>query len=518
MPPAPPPERACANAAAPGVAAIRQFSEGYTRERNDKAARRAARRAAAEGGVAASAEPAPGVRVLEALSATGLRAVRYAREIEGLGAVVANDFSAEAVEAIKRNVEFNGLDPEAQVRPNRGDANLVMHTSRADGSPPFDVVDLDPYGSAAPFLDAAVQAVADGGLLCITCTDMAVLSGNNPEACFAKYGSVSVRAKYCHEMGLRILLASVAQHAARSRRYIRPLLSLSIDFYCRVFVRVHTSAAEVKRLGSRVGTLYNCVGCDAFHTHPTVRVVEDGRSLKFKAPAGPPVGPKCAQCDSVFHMGGPIWTDPIHDADFVAGLLRQCTDEPERFGTHKRMQGMLSVVQEELPDCPLYYHLPSLCNKVHCTAPRLLAMRSAFLAAGYRVSCSHADPEGIKTDATPAQVWDIMRAWIALNPIARSKHTPAAAALLAHPTPEGVCFDVRADANPKSRASGISRFPANPEPNWGPKSRAKSKRAAGDGVGHGPGGGDQLQAKRLANQGHRKAKQAKLEGEAAAPP
>jgi tRNA (guanine26-N2/guanine27-N2)-dimethyltransferase len=30
----------------------------------------------------------------------------------------------------------------------------------------FDVIDLDPYGSAAPFLDGAVQAVADGGKSC----------------------------------------------------------------------------------------------------------------------------------------------------------------------------------------------------------------------------------------------------------------------------------------------------------------------------------------------------------------
>jgi tRNA G26 N,N-dimethylase Trm1 len=31
--------------------------------------------------------------------------------------------------------------------------------------------DLDPYGTASPFLDAAVQAAKDGGLLCVTCTD-----------------------------------------------------------------------------------------------------------------------------------------------------------------------------------------------------------------------------------------------------------------------------------------------------------------------------------------------------------
>ncbi len=41
----------------------------------------------------------------------------------------------------------------------------------------FDVVDLDPYGAPVTFLDGAVQSVADGGLLLVTCTDMAVLCG-----------------------------------------------------------------------------------------------------------------------------------------------------------------------------------------------------------------------------------------------------------------------------------------------------------------------------------------------------
>ena len=43
------------------------------------------------------------------------------------------------------------------------------------------VVDLDPYGSPAMFLDAAVQCVTDGGLLCVTATDLAVLCGNHSE-------------------------------------------------------------------------------------------------------------------------------------------------------------------------------------------------------------------------------------------------------------------------------------------------------------------------------------------------
>ena len=52
---------------------------------------------------------------------------------------------------------------------SEGDAALLMyqHREKADQ---YDVIDIDPFGSASIFLDAAVQAVSDGGLLCITCT------------------------------------------------------------------------------------------------------------------------------------------------------------------------------------------------------------------------------------------------------------------------------------------------------------------------------------------------------------
>ena len=64
----------------------------------------------------------------------------------------------------------------------------------------FSIIDLDPYGSPSQFLDGAVQSVDDGGLLCVTCTDMGGLCGNHGEAAFAKYGCMPLKAKYCHEM------------------------------------------------------------------------------------------------------------------------------------------------------------------------------------------------------------------------------------------------------------------------------------------------------------------------------
>lgn len=62
------------------------------------------------------------------------------------------------------------------------------------------IIDIDPYGTASPFIDSSVQAICDGGLLMATCTDVAILCGNASESCFAKYGSMSLRADSCHEM------------------------------------------------------------------------------------------------------------------------------------------------------------------------------------------------------------------------------------------------------------------------------------------------------------------------------
>lgn len=110
----------------------------------------------------------------------------------------------------------------------------------------FRVVDIDPYGSPAPYIDAAIQCVDDGGLLLVTCTDMAILCGNHPETCYTKYGSMSLKFPACHEQALRIVLRSIESHANKYGRYIKPLLSLSIDFYVRLIVQVFSGPLQAK--------------------------------------------------------------------------------------------------------------------------------------------------------------------------------------------------------------------------------------------------------------------------------
>ncbi|CAJ1052918.1 tRNA (guanine(26)-N(2))-dimethyltransferase [Xyrichtys novacula] len=415
----------------------------------------------------------PGLRVLEGLAASGLRSVRFALEVPGLRSITANDFSKKAAALIARNAEYNKVSHLVQASCN--DASMLMYEMRRKKER-YDVIDLDPYGSPSAFLDSAVQAVSEGGLLCITCTDMAVMAGNSGETCYSKYGSVSIKAKYCHEMALRIILHSLDQRAAVYQRYIQPLLSVSVDFYIRIFVRVFTGQAKVKNSASKQALVYNCVGCGSFHLQRMGRRTVNGNHTKYSPSVGPPVGPECEHCGQRHQLGGPMWAEPIHDLEFVQRVLSAVSANPSRFGTSKRIQGVLSMVTEELEDVPLYYTVDSMSSTIHTNTPPLLQFRSALLHAGHRVSLSHACKSAIKTDAPPAVLWDIMRCWEKANPVKREKlseTSPAFKILSTEPSLEA-CFTVREDANPQSRKRHLTRFQENPQAFWGPKARAKA--------------------------------------------
>ena len=45
-------------------------------------------------------------------------------------------------------------------------------------------------------------------------------------------------------------------------------------------------------------------------------------------------------------LGGPIWSDPIHDPTFVAGLLEAVKASAQSYGTVDRIKGLLSVIAE----------------------------------------------------------------------------------------------------------------------------------------------------------------------------
>ena len=120
----------------------------------------------------------------------------------------------------------------------------------------FDVVDLDPYGTAVPFLESAISCISYNGLLCVTFTDMAVLCSRKPHVCFYKYGAAPLGKSYCHEQALRMVLFTINTIANRHGKQIEPLVSLTVDFYIRLFIKVRESPSECHKSLSKYSNIH----------------------------------------------------------------------------------------------------------------------------------------------------------------------------------------------------------------------------------------------------------------------
>jgi len=442
-----------------------------------------------------------GLSILEGLSASGLRSIRYWKEVKGVDKIVVNDFEATAVEHIRRNVEHNKLSTD-KVRPNHGDVNVHLYNN----AKVYDVIDLDPYGTASPFLDAALAGVKNGGLVCVTSTDMPVLGGNVPETCFYRYGGTALKAKYVHEMSLRLLMNAIAATAARHQRHVEPLVSCSIDFYVRVFVRVHDTPVRVKELASKTGLVYQCCQCDSFHIQPlgllefgskkarrndkhetqsgaaaqvvatteaavaaepaptNKEVEKDSGSVagtrcqqptpalpsRYKVPkAVDGIGSTCEECEGRYSIGGPFYLGNLYSKEFVDACLSVCDNESlEHVTSWKKITGMLTAISEEIEDIPLHYSLPSLCASVRLGCAPAKHFKGMLQHLGYRVSHFHREPAAIKTDAPNAVVFDILRTW------AQHEGKPVGSE---HPGAAGIQQDASAateDANDPVKADG----------------------------------------------------------------
>lgn len=357
------------------------------------------------------AQEPPFIRILEALSATGLRAIRYGHEIPQVSQIVANDLLAEAVKSINRSAQYNKLDEV--VVGHQGDAIKYMG-SIADNDK-FHAIDLDPYGTAAPFIDSAVQLVKDNGLLLVTCTDAGVLAGNGyPEKCFALYGgnnfgNTDMGLEANHEAGIRLILGTIASAAARYKKCIEPVLSLSIDYYFRVFVRVTTSPIEVKKLASQTMLAYHCVGCGYTVDQRLGRVSDK----KFQTPRIAHIpGENCGFCDRPFHLAGPMWGGPLHEQEFIDKVLEiNAKASPEVYGTRERIKGMLSLAKNEL-EAPFYINLNQLLSFMKAPPMPIDDFAKAIGNLGYKVSLTHAKKNCVKTNAPWELVLQIVSGWL----------------------------------------------------------------------------------------------------------
>ncbi len=184
---------------------------------------------------------------------------------------------------------------------------------------------------------------------------------------------MSLRTPACHEMALRILLQSINSHAVRYSKYIVPVLSLSIDFYFRVFVLVFDGQMKAKASLANIGFYYFCNGCNSFFQQDFGKSVPTNGNVKF-VPGNDYMSSACTNCGTKLKLAGPAWTGPLHEQKFVGQVLEHVEASADSYGTKDRILGMLNLAAEEISS-PLYYVLDQLCAAMHCESPNHAVFR-----------------------------------------------------------------------------------------------------------------------------------------------
>ncbi|NOR85446.1 tRNA (guanine(10)-N(2))-dimethyltransferase [archaeon] len=298
------------------------------------------------------------------LAATGIRGIRYALECKNIKSVIFNDLNPNAIKVIEENIALNGI---------KNTTVLSLDVCEALSKYKFliDYVDIDPFGSPIQFLDSAARAVSNKGLLGITATDTAPLSGTYPRAALRKYGAVALREDIKHEVGIRILIANIARECAKYDKGYTPVLSYFHEHYFRVFgtIKKTRSAAELNI--KNIGYVAYCKKC-GFRELTKEKIT------------------LCA-CGSDLINAGPLWIGPIFDADFCKRALDMAqSDESKK---------LLSLVFSESSSNCLFYDVHYLSKIKKKPAPKMDILLEKLTKKGYFVSKTHFTPTGIRTNA-----------------------------------------------------------------------------------------------------------------------
>jgi len=330
--------------------------------------------------------PTQDIVVVEPLTATGVRAVRYAVEA-GAARVYAGDLDPSAACLARYNASLNGVPDRVDVAVL--DARETILRARRLHGRPLHVADLDPFGSPAPFVDVAIANTAHRGLFAATATDLAVLEGGKPRAARRRYGVEIVKVPESKEIAIRVLLAFIAREAALHDRSIRPLFSFYADHYIRVTLLVERGARRADRmLEESIGYATYCPG------EKRTYLREDASCMLRGAPK----------------RIGPLWTGPLNDPDYIVEVIRQ-VEAMEWLGTRQRAARLLEALRAESPlEGGLHVRVEQAASTARVSMPRKERLLEALRGLGYRAVPSHYSPTAFRTDAPYSRVIEALLA------------------------------------------------------------------------------------------------------------
>ena len=328
------------------------------------------------------------VSVCEPLTGCGLRGTRFAVEVEGVCRVFLNDIKPEAARLASFNAELNNVEDRVEV--SNEDANLFLSRNAAPRKR-FDYVDVDPFGSPVPYLDSAIRALRNGGLLALTATDMAPLCGVHARACLRKYGGQPLRTEYCHELAVRLLIGCLTMMAAKHAIGVEVLFSHSVDHYVRAYAVVNYGARLADKSIQKMEYILHCFSC--FHRETVSGITS-------------PLKHVCPSCGAKLSVAGPLWLGKIADKNFCSLMEREA--EGRSLRQEKRLLKMISLVKNEAEAPVSYYAVDKICDKLNLPIPALKKVIDKLKKEGFQAVPTHFNSRGFRTEAPASVVREIV--------------------------------------------------------------------------------------------------------------
>jgi tRNA (guanine26-N2/guanine27-N2)-dimethyltransferase len=303
---------------------------------------------------------------LDAMGATGIRGLRVAGECDI--PVTICDRDPTAIGLITQNKNHNGLPVTILER----DVNALLSEQS------FDTVDLDPFGTPAMFIDAAVRGCRR--FLFVTATDTAPLCGAHLKAGIRRYGAIPMNTEYHSEVGLRILLGFVVRETVKYDRGIEPLICYAREHFTRLHLRLLRGAQAADDTLKRMGFIHQCRKCPYREEQPGLQAQDH----------------TCPHCAVPLQPIGPLWLGSIRNDETVV-RMQEALDGRE-FGTKKDLTRLLDTCRSELPTSSFYdYH--HIAKLLGCSPPGIEIVLERIRAAGYPATRTHFSGYGIRTMA-----------------------------------------------------------------------------------------------------------------------
>ena len=300
--------------------------------------------------------------VCDLLSATGVRAIRYAKETNNIKHVFANDGNKAAIGFIKKNSEMNSVADKIVVSCLGANSFLALHRNK------FNFIDIDPFGSPVYFLEELSKSIPAGGYVALTATDCGTLSGIFSKTCFRRYGTKLARTDCFNEIGIRNLIGAAATAFNKQGLSVQPLLSHATSHYFRIFFKIINDKQEPKKFNY-------CIKC---------------RYCTFEQKK------KCDFCDSALSEMGPIWPGDIHHKPLCFSMLDELSAKYFKKSPEARKL-MISIIEEL--GTPFYYNLHDISSRLNINTPSFKKIMSTIKDSGFLATRTHFSDEAIKTDA-----------------------------------------------------------------------------------------------------------------------